>query len=283
MDKRLLLSPNKLVLRHLDILSGNHRVPEYDLNEKRQGRGISAVLLLIGWSQDSGHPGPCLILNKRSAFVRQAGDICCPGGGVEQKMDRLFAGLLKLPCTPLTRWPMWRRLRRKRLVTASSLSLLFATGLRESLEEMRLNPLGVTLLGPLQPQQLVMFRQTIYPFVCWVESQKQFYPNWEVEKVVRIPLALLLSRTGYGRLRLQLKGSPGSGARHPSGQEFPCFSWVDREDKEILWGATFRIITQYLHLIFEFTPPEMAGLPLIQTNKDASYLSGRARPTTGGS
>ena len=43
----------------------------------------SAVLFLLGLQPGkSNHPEePCLILNKRSADVRQAGDLCCPGAG----------------------------------------------------------------------------------------------------------------------------------------------------------------------------------------------------------
>ena len=41
--------------------------------------------------------------------------------------------------------------------------LLFAASIRESFEEMGLNPFGVQFLGPLPPQRLVMFHREIFP------------------------------------------------------------------------------------------------------------------------
>ena len=74
---------------------------------------ISAVMFLLGPARRNGPAGDgiSLILNKRSAMVRQAGDLCCPGGGVTPVVDRLLAGLLKLPATPLTNWSQWSRWR----------------------------------------------------------------------------------------------------------------------------------------------------------------------------
>ena len=68
----------------------------------------SAVMLLLGnkGAGCSGEKEPCLILNKRSDKVRQAGDLCCPGGGIEPRLDTWLARLLTLPCSPLTVWAL---------------------------------------------------------------------------------------------------------------------------------------------------------------------------------
>ena len=84
------------------------------------------------------------------------------------------------------------------------LRLLLATALREGAEEMRLNPLGVGFQGMLPPEHLVMFNRTIYPMVGWVQRQQRFFPNWEVERIVRIPVRALLVPTDYIRLRLTM-------------------------------------------------------------------------------
>ena len=62
-------------------------------------RQASVVLFLLGNcpAESGDRPEPCLILNKRSARVRQAGDLCCPGGGITPGLDRPAAGLLKYP------------------------------------------------------------------------------------------------------------------------------------------------------------------------------------------
>jgi len=47
------------------------------------------------WGSCGRPPGDiCLILNKRSARVRQAGDLCCPGGRVNPRFDFYAARLL---------------------------------------------------------------------------------------------------------------------------------------------------------------------------------------------
>ncbi len=66
-----------------------------------------------------------------------------------------------------------------------------------------MNPVGVSFLGPLPPQQLAMFQRIIYPMVCWVPRQKRFFPNWEVEKLVYIPLRKLLNPDNYALCRMR--------------------------------------------------------------------------------
>ncbi len=231
----------------------------------------SAVLFLLsryaGTDRLSGEP--CLILNKRSANVRQAGDLCCPGGRVNPRLDTGLAKLLRLPVLPLVRWPYWTEWRKRRPQEAERLRLLLATGLRESLEEMRVNPLGLKFLGPLPAQPLVMFQRTIYPMVIWVSRQIRFYPNWEVEKILRLPIRDFFNRSMYARYRLRIET--------PSGAEnvntFPCFRYVKNNKTEILWGATFRITMAFLNDVFGFSPPDGHSLPEIRGHLGKDYLN----------
>ena len=208
----------------------------------------SAVLFLLGRQpRKANHPEEiCLILNKRSATVRQGGDLCCTGGRVSPRLDAVLAKLLRLPLLPLARWPFWRGWHKRQPHNADRLRFLLATGLRESVEEMRLNPFGLKFLGPLPPQQLVMFQRIIYPMVIWVTRQKRFYPNWEVEKIVSIPLRDLLNPTQYARYHLRIE-TPSTGEYVNT---FPCFRYEKEDPTEILWGATFRITMAFLNIIF---------------------------------
>jgi hypothetical protein len=176
---------------------------------------------------------------------------------------------LRLPQSPLTRWPHWRDWRRERLRQAEWLRLLLATGLRESVEEMRLNPFGVTFLGPLPVQLLVMFNRVIYPMAVWVSGQKRFYPNWEVAKIVYIPLRNLFDPTQYARYHLRIQ-NPSAGDILNT---FPCFRYEKAGEAEILWGATYRITIGFLKRVFDFEPPDMHSLPEIQGRLGKSYLS----------
>jgi hypothetical protein len=231
----------------------------------------SAVLFLLGLqSGKTNHPEePCLILNKRSADVRQAGDLCCPGGRVNPRLDAGLAKLLRLPMLPLARWPFWPDWCKRRPHNVRWLRLLLATGLRESVEEMRLNPFGLKFLGPLPPQHLVMFQRIIYPMVIWVTRQKRFYPNWEVEKIVSIPLRDFLNPAQYARYRLRIE-TPSTGEYVNT---FPCFRYEKDDKTEILWGATFRITMVFLNYVFGFSPPDFDSLPEIRGHLRRAYHS----------
>jgi len=235
----------------------------------------SAVLFLLGANNASEESslGPSLILNRRSIKVKQNGDLCCPGGGITPGLDSILSKALYLPFSPLSGWPYWSVWRRRRPREAKHMALFLATALRESFEEMHLNPLRVKFLGPLPSQSLVMFRRVIYPLVGWVQNQKKFAPNWEVEKVVHIPLRELLKLEAYARYRLRIRTSPGSDAI-PFVEDHPCFRFSDGNGSDILWGATFRITMVFLEMIFGFKPPPLESLPLFRRTLEVGYLTG---------
>jgi hypothetical protein len=138
---------------------------------------------------------------------------------------------------------------------------------------MRLNPLSVRFVGPLPRQQLVMFRREIFPLVCWVPRQRHFRLNWEVDRVVYIPLQNLLEPQNYARLRIQIPaGSENS--RSPVQKNFPCYIHRRRQAPETLWGATFRITMAFLEKVFDFKPPEPDSLPVISARLNHDYLTG---------
>ena len=237
--------------------------------------GTSAgVVMLLGHKPVGTHPvgEPCIVLNKRSLKVRQPGDLCFPGGSMDPYIDPYLSRFFSLPFVSLGLWRHWGHWKRNHRRQARLLSVLWATGLRESFEEMRLNPFGLRFLGPLPPQPLVMFKRTIYPLVGWIKRQKRFFPNWEVEKVLYIPIRDLLNPNFYGRYRLWMGGHPGQGATG-SVQDFPCF--VLQTQKDILWGATYRITMDFLESVFAFTPPAIQTLPVVEGALDETYLTGK--------
>ena len=178
-----------------------------------------------------------------------------------------------MPFFPLARWSYWSRWRTRRPRPARRLALLFATSLRESFEEMRLNPLGVHFLGPLPSQSLVMFDRVIYPMVAWIPRQRRFFPNWEVEKIVRIPLKDLLNPGRYACYRITFKLGQENPQRG-SPQDFPCFLHECHEESEVLWGATYRVVMVFLDLVFGFRPPDVRSLPVVSGSLDENYYSG---------
>ena len=280
---RLLEDPVRFRGHLLRELNGSEQSVRLFLDRCEGDLSPSSVLLLLARRPRragadpsvSGRKGEiCLVLNKRSRRVRQAGDLCCPGGTVEAELDPWLARFLMLPGSPLWMWPHWGRLKRNSPEEARLLALLLATSLRESWEEMRLNPVLLRFLGFLPPQRLRLYQRVIHPMVGWIYFQKRFVPSWEVESIVYIPLISLLKADGYARLRLHV--SPGLRRRFPQGvQDYPCFIHEDGNDTEILWGATYWIVTRFLEKVLGFCAPDPASLPMVPGLLDEGYVYGR--------
>ena len=234
--------------------------------------GASAVLFPLSRKCPSSRfvDDPCLVLNKRSQLIKQPGDLCFPGGAIAHWLDPNLARVMRLPFFPLARWPYWRKWQSERPRQARRLSLLFATSIRESFEEMGLNPFGVQFLGPLPPQRLVMFQREIFPFVGWIRNQGRFFINREVEKIVHIPLRELLAVDNYARYSL-LFNVPKGPVKKGESRHFPCFLHQTMMGTEVLWGATYRIVMVFLDLIFGFKPPQMDGLQVVKGVIDEKY------------
>lgn len=275
-EKRL-QDPDDLVEHLLEVLNANGLEKTFLTLDPIDMTTDSAVLVLLGRGPaESDFPGePCLILNKRSEIVRQPGDLCCPGGSLMPRLDGVLARLIRLPLLPLGRWPAWPQWKSRKPAEARILSLLLATGLRECVEEMRLNPFGVRFLGPLPPHRLRLFQRKIYPMVGWVSGCQRFRTNWEVDRIVHLPLRKLLDVGNFYRYRLQM-GDLSPGRTSDVIRELPSYRHQSDAEDETLWGATYHITMQLLRLAFDFTPPELADLPVLHGSLDANYLTGNS-------
>lgn len=230
----------------------------------------SSVLLLLGnhCESDQKDWGPCFIFNKRSLKVKQPGDLCFPGGRINSRLDHALACLLKMPFSPLTQWPYWIYWRRHRRSEKDALALLLATSLRESFEEMGLNPFTVRFLGPLASQNLRTFDRILYPMVGWVQNQKKFTPNWEVAKIMHIPLTYFLEPNNYVCCRIHFK------SRDNVIQDFTALTYEDPSGTELLWGVTFRITMAFLEIVYDFKPPDKRSLPIVYRTLGEEYFTG---------
>ena len=265
--------PDELIAQVRKQLNGDGLAADWTAQmDSSTVRGSAVLFLLTRCKFDGSRSSePCLILNKRSKHVLQPGDLCCPGGGVEA-MDALFAQIMRWPLSPLSKWPQYKRWRVKDRRMVRELSLLLSTGLRESWEEMRLNPLQVRFLGPLQVQKLVMFDRLIYPLACWVPDHQQLRPNWEVERIVTIPLRRLMDSHCYGRFRLSYVSN---GIETHRKEDFPCYMLDDDgHHNEVLWGATFRITMDFLKRVYGFEIPNLDRTPLVRRRLGHTYLNG---------
>jgi hypothetical protein len=129
------------------------------------------------------------------------------------------------------------------------------------------------LLSPMTSEDLLMFRRILYPMAAWINRQKHFLPNWEVEKIVHVPLRELLNPESYACYRLHFNvGGKNGGEGYV--QDFPCFVLRNEREQEVLWGATFRIVMSFLNMVFGFSAPPVDSLPVIYKTLDERYLNG---------
>lgn len=232
----------------------------------------AGVLFLIQGRKDLRQE-PVLLLNKRSPWVRQPGDLCCPGGRVHGGVDRLLGALLRFPGSPLVRSPGWKAGGKNGHLWKRYVSLYWACCLRESWEEMGLRPWGVTFLGLLPMYQLALFTRHILPMVGWISGLRHFRLNWEVERLVPLPFSSLLASENYGVYMLETEGErPHGWSQGPN--RFPCYVHLDGEGREVLWGATYHIVESFLARVFGFTAPPIEGRPVVFGTLSDAYLTG---------
>jgi 8-oxo-dGTP pyrophosphatase MutT (NUDIX family) len=112
------------------------------------------------------------------------------------------------------------------------------TALREAWEEIRLPAEAVEVLGLLDDTETRATNFIITPVVGLVRERVDFAPDGrEIERVLEVPLATLRDPTIF-RTELWER----NGELHPV-----QFYQVSAED--VVWGATARILTQFLELL----------------------------------
>jgi 8-oxo-dGTP pyrophosphatase MutT (NUDIX family) len=168
--------------------------PEEAAAMDAHGSTDAAVLLpLYGWPNDPG----LVFTRRRTDLRRHAGEISFPGGRQDEPDEDLRA-----------------------------------TALRESEEEIGLDPGGVELVGALPPIGTFVTSYKVHPFVGLIGPDLTFRPNpGEVAEVLRFSLAQL--HDGYAMKRLVRRGVP---------IRTPTYT----VDRHLIWGATARILGDFL-------------------------------------
>ncbi len=111
--------------------------------------------------------------------------------------------------------------------------------------------------------------------VGWVLRKQRFTLNWEVEKIVSIPLKDLLDPGNYVQYQLEMK-DPNADNGSQQVYDAPSFLYKNREETEVLWGATYRITLNFLELMFGFTLPTDGSLPVLKGVMDETYMNPKA-------
>jgi 8-oxo-dGTP pyrophosphatase MutT (NUDIX family) len=214
-------------------------------------------------------------LIKRSSRVSQPGDLSCPGGMIHPVIDRLLRPLLIHGPFPIIRGPARIYSSQRKPAIRRIITLFLVNALRESWEEIRLSPFHVRFLGPLPTYSLIRFRRTIFPLAGFVEKQGSLNPNREVEKIVEIPLFSFYEKDLIGCYMLS---APDSTDRNVSRSfQYPCLIHHDSNGcEEILWGATFHILIQFLEIVMDYRLPDWRKGRVVHRTLHSDYLTGRA-------
>ncbi len=159
----------------------------------------SGVLLLLYKKNDTPH----IVLMKRSETLRtHSGQISLPGGKKDLK-DGSF----------------------------------YETATRETFEELGIKKEHINYLGALTPLFIPISNFMVYPFVGYSKEILTFLPNpKEVEKVIEIPLAVLLDKE---IITQKIWEENGKTFRKPF---FAIF-------EEKVWGATAMILSEFRTLL----------------------------------
>jgi hypothetical protein len=214
-------------------------------------------------------------LIKRSSYVPQPGDLSCPGGMIHPLWDRLLRLLLIHGPFSIVPAPVPNGATMRNVVFHRVITLFLTSALRESWEEIRLPPCRVRFLGPLPTYSLTLFRRMIFPLVAYVKQPVSPRLNREVEKIVEIPLSSFYREELFGCYTLIVPGPSGEGMQ-PSLQ-FPCLIHREPEGtEEVLWGATFHILVQFLRIVMDYRLPNWKNGHMIQRKLDSDYRTGRA-------
>lgn len=243
---------------------------QWDFIREERSRGIkwatAGVLVLLGryTLEEDAERDHFFLLNKRSRDVQQPGDLCYPGGHPNHWIDLISSRLFVPYALPLRKGSGFKMNKRLNGEYFRTITYFLGNVLREGFEEIRLNPFRVDFLGALQCYRLERFQRMIFPMVGIMKQKARLKPNWEVEKILRIPLASLFNHKDHANYRLRVTGE----FREIFGED-----WIDNEcfihrregrPDEILWGATYKITMSFLKAVFDFYPPDNNIRPVIE-------------------
>ena len=110
------------------------------------------------------------------------------------------------------------------------------TALRECSEEIGLKAVEVEVLGELDDAITLTTGYIVTPFVGVITGSCHLQPDrQEIEQIIEIPLATLLD-----------KGNRTKETQIIDGQETPVYTY--RYQGQVIWGATARILAQFLEI-----------------------------------
>ena len=266
----------RFVMDKLASVPIDYKEMNLQINKSRQEGSAhlkAAVVLLLNFKNICGKSEYVFQLIKRSDMVSQGGDISCPGGMLQPSRDNFLNFFVKTGILPAMRGRKVSLIQRGDKETAALIHLFLTNALREAWEEIGLNPFNIKFLGALPSYSLTLFARTIFPFVCLTPKSFKYKLSSEVEKVLEIPLSIFFDSANYAML--DIKTSLGKDTE-PLQYQMPCLIIPDgRGGEDILWGATFNIIHNFLRIISDGTLPSTYSSRTLNKVLTIKYISPR--------
>ncbi|MEN6624556.1 MAG: CoA pyrophosphatase [Smithella sp.] len=239
-------------------------------SKKAIPRLAAGVVLLLHYKEfNSDHSEYAFQLIKRSDKISQGGDISCPGGMLRPVFDRVFSFFLKAGLFPSLHQQITSVTTGKDREDINLINLFLVNALREAWEEIGINPFRVSFLGALPCYSLMVAARTIFPLVCLVPEPFEFKLSSEVDKIIEIPISTFFDSSKYALLDIEMPFSSII-----TNKQFPCLTLaVDNGEQEILWGATFNIIMNFLRIISDESLPIPSSCETIKKVLSKNYIS----------
>lgn len=129
------------------------------------------------------------------------------------------------------------------------------TALREANEEIGVRPDDVRVVGSLGPTSTITARESFVPVVGVTEGRPIYAPNPdEVDRVFDVELSWLLADGNYAeQLWSRRSPDPAGGAVRETYVQFY------RVPGELVWGATARVLTDFLCRVLGLDWPDPVG------------------------
>lgn len=132
-----------------------------------------------------------------------------------------------------------------------------AGALRETEEEIGLDPSTVRVLGELDSFPTFVSGYVVSPFVGWLDEEPRLTPNpGEVAEILMVPVAELVE---------DIRREPGF---EEAGRSYPTEAWIWNE--RVIWGVTARIIRQFLVRLAEAGLTDQPGETMSWPSDDFS-------------
>ncbi|MEW5735819.1 MAG: hypothetical protein AB1921_13250 [Thermodesulfobacteriota bacterium] len=203
-----------------------------------------------------GTEGCCFVLNKRSETVPQPGDLCFPGGHPSFLADRVISRVILPYLLPQRKQEAYVLARRRDPVTFSAIAKFLSLSLRECWEEMRVSPAHLLFLGALPCYRMQTRNRIIYPMAALLLPEARPRTGREIARNVHLSFARAFDDSAYGTYTLALTGKFRK-VWGVDSVDMPCLLVKEEEGPdEVLWGATYNILTRFLYSVFGYKPPD---------------------------